>query len=140
MIVEFRGEYRWLSNFHLVKIDYEGLVFPSTEHAYQASKASTIQERVWIANAKTCGEAKRMGKEVNMWEGFEFVKKDVMYRVNKIKFQNPELKAKLLATGDQELIEGNTWGDTYWGVCNGEGFNHLGKILMKIREEIRNEN
>ena len=50
--------------------------------------------------------------------------------------QNPELKQKLLETGNQELIEGNTWNDTFWGVCNGQGQNWLGKILMLARSEL----
>jgi hypothetical protein len=59
-----------------------------------------------------------------------------MTEIIRLKFQNPGLKAKLLATGNQELIEGNTWGDCYWGVCEGNGQNHLGKILMQVREEL----
>ena len=51
--------------------------------------------------------------------------------------QNEELKKKLIDTGDATLIEGNTWNDTFWGVCNGVGENNLGKILMKIREELK---
>ena len=51
--------------------------------------------------------------------------------------QNPELGNKLLETGNQELVEGNTWGDIFWGVCNGKGQNWLGKILMMVRDEIR---
>lgn len=54
-----------------------------------------------------------------------------------IKFQNPLLKEKLLNTGDALLIEGNTWRDYYWGECKGKGENHLGKILMEVREIIK---
>ena len=53
------------------------------------------------------------------------------------KFENPELRSLLLSTGTTVLVEGNQWGDTFWGVCKGVGENHLGLILMEIREELR---
>jgi len=53
------------------------------------------------------------------------------------KFSNPQLAKQLLDTKDFELIEGNTWGDTFWGVCSGKGQNNLGKILMQIRNELK---
>jgi len=65
------------------------------------------------------------------------VKVKLMFELVLEKFkQNPELKQKLLETGNQELIEGNTWNDTFWGVCNGQGQNWLGKILMLVRSEL----
>ena len=85
--------------------------------------------------------AKRRGKKVPLRPDWEEVKDDLMYQVCKAKFtQHPDLQEMLLATGNQELQEGNTWGDTYWGVCKGKGQNKLGKILMRIREELREEN
>ena len=67
------------------------------------------------------------------------MKIDIMRQVLKSKFtQNPELKAKLIATGDAELIEGNNWNDRFWGVCRGVGQNHLGKLLMEVRAELVN--
>ena len=53
------------------------------------------------------------------------------------KFKDPVLRAKLLATGDQELAEENTWGDMFWGTCNGQGKNRLGILLMHMRSMIR---
>ena len=57
----------------------------------------------------------------------------------RIKFKNPELRSLLLATGNEELVEGNWWRDTYWGVCEGVGQNKLGKLLMQVREEVKND-
>ena len=66
------------------------------------------------------------------------MKYDVMYQVCKAKFlQNPDLARKLVETGDAELVEGNTWGDKVWGVCDGVGENNLGKTLMRIRDELQ---
>ena len=63
-----------------------------------------------------------------------------MYDICYAKFtQNEELKSRLLATGTHLLEEGNTWGDKIWGTVDGEGENHLGKILMRVRKELRNE-
>ena len=86
-------------------------------------------------------EAKRLGRRMRLRSDWEQVKYDVMLDVVRAKFnQHPDLAQKLLATGDEELVEGNDWGDTYWGVCNGRGKNMLGKILMRVRAELRGEN
>lgn len=82
--------------------------------------------------------AKRKGRHVQLRHDWEKVKFDIMYEICKAKFsQNAELKDKLLATGDEYLEEGNTWGDRIWGTVNGKGQNNLGKILMRVREELR---
>ena len=84
--------------------------------------------------------AKRRGRHVQLRKDWESVKNGIMEEIVRAKFiQNLELKAQLLSTGDAILIEGNTWNDRYWGVDvrSGVGKNHLGKILMKIRSELR---
>lgn len=136
-ITDFRGEYRWLSNFHLVDVTYEDEVYPSTEHAYQAAKTFLPAERRAIREAKTCGDAKRLGRKVSMRPDWDEVKIDIMRDLLRQKFSKQELRAKLLETGAQHLVEGNTWGDRFWGVCDGEGENHLGRLLMDVRSEIR---
>lgn len=83
--------------------------------------------------------AKRQGRQVALREDWEEVKVGLMEEVVRAKFfQNPDLGKRLLATGDTPLVEGNTWGDTCWGVDTrtGQGENHLGLILMKIRGEL----
>ena len=138
MINSFRGEYRWLSNFWLCTIYLDGYSYPSTEHAYQAAKTDNPVDRDRIRKAPTCKEAKHLGYLVKLRSDWESIKLSVMEDLLRQKFTDyPDLKQKLLATGDQELIEGNTWNDTYWGVCNSKGENHLGKLLMKIRAELR---
>lgn len=142
MIDSFIGEYRWLSNFHLVSIEYEGLNYPSSENAYQAAKTLDHLTRIKFTNigpkkAKELGSPKGIITPELMRPDWDTVKFNIMYDILSIKFADPELKQKLLDTGDEELIEGNWWHDTIWGVCNGVGANHLGKILMKIRSESR---
>lgn len=98
-----------------------------------------------IANAPTPGQAKRLGRKVKIRPDWEYVKKDIMLEGLRKKFAIPELRQKLLDTGDAYLEEGNTWHDNYWGVCHCIecqdvlAKNNLGLLLMKIREEIQNE-
>lgn len=121
-----------------MEIEYEEVNFPSVEHAYQAAKCQDYTMRWNVAMQPTPGWAKIWGRKVTLRPDWESIKLQVMLDLVRIKFAVPELRAKLLATGDAELIEGNYWGDRFWGVCKGVGENHLGKILMQVREEIRN--
>jgi ribA/ribD-fused uncharacterized protein len=142
-IDKFEGENRFLSNFWLCDIydteDEE--VYRSVEHIFQAKKTLDKKERKAIRECATPGQAKKMGKTVTLRADWEQVKIPYMKTFVKQKFViHRDLLEKLLATGDEELIEGNTWGDDFWGVCNnGIGQNNLGKILMEVRDELRLE-
>jgi len=137
MINRFNGNYAFLSNFHASPITYEGIQYPTAEHAFQAAKARTQEEKQYIAGLASPGLAKRAGRKVKLIENWDQKRVEIMTEIVRLKFtQNPELAQQLLDTGDDELIEGNTWGDTFWGVCDGVGFNHLGSILMQIRSEL----
>jgi ribA/ribD-fused uncharacterized protein len=136
-IAGFKGEYRWLSNFWPVAVVFEGDTYPSTEHAYQAAKTldPAIREAIRV-NPKGAGGAKKIGK--NLWrEDWPGIRLRIMEQLNRQKYARHDLKARLLATGDEEIIELNTWGDIFWGVCDGIGENHLGKIIMRIRGDLR---
>jgi len=140
-ITDFRdntpdGDFKWLSNFYMVDVRLDDESYPSTEHAYQAAKTLLPAERRQIREASTCGKSKRLGQKVSLRPDWEQVKIEVMRDLLRQKFRRPDLKAKLLETGRQHLVEGNTWGDKFWGVCDGEGENHLGRLLMDIRAEI----
>lgn len=138
-ISEFQGMYRFLSNFYPVQIKYKGIVFPSTEHAFMAMKTLDEDTRWHIASLRTSSEAKRYGRSIKLRPDWEAIKFQVMLEVNRLKYQIPELREMLLATGDAILEEGNTWNDRIWGICppnSGNGQNHLGRILMKIRAEL----
>jgi len=144
-IDNFSGEYRWLSNFELSDnvndyfIMLDGDKYRSVEHAYQAAKTLNILERWHIRAAITSGKAKRLGMTVTLRKNWDNIKLQVMYDCLIQKFSYPYFKELLIATHPKILIEGNTWGDTFYGVCNGIGQNNLGKLLMSIRENIINE-
>lgn len=136
-ILEFRGPTRWLSNFEPCQVFYESLMYPSTEHAYQAAKFPMLERAQFQTG--TPGLAKKLGRTATLTDNWDLRKYGIMYAVCLDKFcRNPYLATKLLATGDAQLVEGNTWNDQYWGVCNGQGHNYLGNILMQIRQHLVN--
>lgn len=139
-IKEFRGRYRFLSNFYPSPVYWEGRIYPTVEHAYQATKSGNNANRFAIRHAKSPGEARRLGQSVKMQKGFDLVKVRIMELLITEKFMtHSELASDLLGTSDLLLEEGNTWGDKFWGVCGGEGENHLGKILMTTRTNLRRD-
>lgn len=139
--MEFRNEYYFLSNF------YPSVVYgyPTVEHAYQAAKTTDPAERAKIKAAKTPGDAKRLGRCVQLRRDWTAIREQVMETLLRRKFQSPALREALLATEEKELVETNSWHDLYWGTCNcshcrgTDGRNHLGKLLMKIRDELKSK-
>ena len=143
MIDCFDGEFAFLSNFYPSPITIDGIMFPTVEHLFQAAKTVSLVEREKIAAAATPGQAKRLGRNVILCDNWEEIKEDVMLNALRLKFAILPLREMLLATGDEELVEGNTWHDNIWGSCSCErcknikGQNKLGKLLMQVREEIK---
>ncbi len=135
----FRGEYRWLSNFWAsdTGIEMDGELYTTVEHAYQAAKTVNLEARKPLQRVLKPGEAKRMGRGLPLRGDWERVKLDVMLSLLRKKFtRDPDMREKLLATGDAEIVEDNDWEDTFWGVCRGKGSNHLGKLIMQVRREL----
>jgi len=136
-IASFTGQYAFLSNFSRSILYVNGYVYATVEHYFQAQKTDDARWRAKIRQAQTPGAAKLLGNACPLRSDWEQDKENVMYRGLQAKFADPFLRKKLLATGDRELIEGNQHGDREWGQVNGVGENKLGKLLMKLREEIR---
>lgn len=137
-IVEFQGEYRFLSNFWPCEIRHDGLRYPSVEHAFVAAKTLDFEQR-WIASQIISpGGAKQFGKELVLRPDWNQCRDTIMWELVLQKFtEHRDLRTKLLATGEAKLIEGNRWNDTYWGVCRGVGENRLGQILMHVRRTLQ---
>jgi ribA/ribD-fused uncharacterized protein len=138
VIDAFQGEHRFLSNFYApATFSWQGWEWMTSEHAYQAAKTDDLAQARVIQNALTPGIAKRQGKLVVLRPGWESIKVATMESIVFEKFrQNPALAAKLRSTGDALLVEGNAWGDRFWGVCGGAGENQLGRVLMRVRARL----
>lgn len=137
LIEDFSGENRFLSNFYPSRIRHERITYPTVEHAFQATKSLERMDRLKIANSRSPGKAKALGQKVRLRKDWESIKVAVMRQLVEKKFTvHQDLRNRLLATEDAELIEGNTWNDCFWGVCNGRGKNHLGQILMEVRRSL----
>lgn len=133
----FFGEYRFLSNFELGDVIYEGIKYPSSENAYQAAKSLDLEIRNQFVNISP-NESKKLGRKVDVREDWEEVKYGIMYQIVLDKFsRNYQLGDLLIETGDRYLEETNHWKDKIWGVCDGVGKNWLGKILMDVRTQIK---
>lgn len=145
VITVFDGNFAFLSNFYPSPITISGETYPTVEHAFQALKTYDVEARRMIAAAPTPGKAKAMGRAAVLRKDWEEIKEDIMLICLRAKFNIPELREKLLATGDAYLVEGTVWHDNEWGSCNCDrckniiGKNKLGNALMVIREEIKND-
>lgn len=137
-IGRFAGMNRFLSNFYPSPINVRGHFAPTVEHAFQACKTFDVTEFEQVLDADTPTQAKRLGRSVRLRADWEEAKISVMRELLALKFARRTLLARnLLDTGDAVLVEGNTWYDTFWGVCNGKGENWLGHLLMARRAELR---
>jgi len=136
-IRRFKYAYDFLSNFYMVPVEFEGILYPSSEHAYQAAKTDDEGTKRFIAGLLKPEQAKSHGKRIKAIPDWNARRIEVMEKVLRAKFsQNPHLAMLLRKTGDAELVEGNFWRDRFWGVYRGEGENNLGKLLMKLRSEM----
>ena len=139
MICQFKDNYYFMSNFYPFKLIYNGIEYQNTEAAFQAQKCKYLLERNQFSKLNP-SEAKRLGRRVELRPDWEQVKDGIMYNIVLTKFSSDEYLAyKLLETGEEVLMEGNTWKDTYWGVDldTMQGKNKLGLILMKVRDVLR---
>ena len=142
--MQFRDEFWFLSNLYNAPVTYQNITYPNAEAAFQAQKQVLVDANLRLDHFQNMNgvDAKRQGKRIKMspeqiWQ-WDRMKDKVMYEVVKAKFsQNQYLKGRLLQTNDMPLVEENGWHDRYWGVCNGIGENQLGKILMRVRDELK---
>ena len=136
MIRKFQGEYRWLSNFASVQIEFEGKTYPSVEHAYMSAKSADESWKELCANGGlTSGQIKQRSRKIKLVPKWEEIKLQVMKECLILKFNQQPYKNLLLKTGDMYIQEGNKWNDKFWGVClkTNKGENTLGKLIMEIR-------
>lgn len=142
-IDHFRGDYAFLSNFTYSPIHRDGLEYPTVEHAFQAAKCLDMAGKQSILADSSPSAAKRLGRRVQLRPDWESVKVDIMLDILRLKFAPAtDFAVQLVATGEAQLIEGNTWHDNYWGSCmcakhrSRPGANVLGKLLTQVRKEL----
>lgn len=130
--------HNWFSNMAPSNITIDGVTYRSVENYYQAMKTLNESEQAAIAVASP-SKSKQLGRKVTLRPDWEQVKYVVMKTALRAKFNQPEWKDKLLATGNEVLIEWNNWNDRIWGVsiADNQGQNLLGKALEEIRDELR---
>ncbi len=132
----FRGKYNFMSNFYLCPITYQGLKYKCSEAAFQAQKCLTLEDKIKFLSLEG-PHSKTLGRQVQLRPDWDKIKIDIMRDVVSVKFEHPLLRQFLLETGDAYLEEANDWRDDFWGTVKGVGSNHLGKILMEVREKIK---
>lgn len=140
MIKEFQREYRWLSNFASVVVTLDGIDYPTVEHAYMSAKSNDVAWKHLCCDFSISpGNIKKLSKKVTLVEDWETKKLLVMEDLLRQKFNTPQYKELLLKTGNQNIQEGNRWKDKFWGIDlnTGVGENHLGRLIMKIRDELQ---
>lgn len=136
-ITEFRGEFSWLSNFFPIKIEYDEIVYPSVENAYQAGKLINKKDREMFIDISP-GKAKKLWRNYPTYNLTEEFRLNLMYQLLSIKFNQEPFKSLLIATDNCNIIEKNYWGDMFFGYClkTNQGKNHLGQMIMNIREKL----
>lgn len=133
MISNFEGEFEFLGNFYECDIEMDGLVYPSVEHAFQASRTFNMLDRASIRDVKTPIMAKNLGEKIATRDDWDSVKLDLMFSLLEKKFELKELRRKLLSTKDLQIVSNY---DIFWGKIDNVGENNLGNMLMKIRNDI----
>lgn len=132
------------SNLYRREIEFEGEVFATSEHAYQAGKARKPEVREWLMAAPTPALLAMAAHGLYYWDiapGWSRMKFDRMRGVLLAKFtQHEDLRALLLSTGTARLVESATVDNEVnrlWGEVNGQGKNMLGVLLMELRDKLR---
>ena len=139
-ITEFKDEYRWLSNFSPVSIELDEIEYPSVEHAYMSAKSDNEYWKNYCSNKNnTAGEVKRASKTIILVDNWDEIKLSIMEECLMQKFTQEPYMTNLINTKNVEIEEGNRWGDKFWGIClkTNVGENNLGKLIMKIRKELK---
>ena len=142
MIREFKGEYRWLSNFVLVDIDFEERTYPSVEHAYMSAKSGSFLWKELCANRlMTPNGIKKESRRITPGKDWPSKKTEVMRRCLEQKFAQEPFRTLLLETGTCHIQKGNRFGDKFWGVDlrTDQGENNLGKLIMEIRQTLKTD-
>jgi ribA/ribD-fused uncharacterized protein len=137
-ILEFRGDYRWLSNMTPCIVTLDGVAYRSVEHAYMSAKSDDAEWKEFCFNTESPYTVKQKSKDIILVDNWQNIKINVMYSLLEQKFNQEPFRQKLIDTGDCYIQEGNRWKGTFWGIDldTNKGTNHLGNLIMKIRDTL----
>lgn len=142
MINSFRGYHAWLSNMYSCNIEFMGHKFKSVENAYMFVKRPSDLDWLNKCLELSPGDVKKASKLIAVREDWESVKLSIMYELLKKKFTQEPFRTDLLNTRGENIVEGNRWNDTFWGVdiksSPNVGENWLGRLIMDIRTKLKN--
>ena len=130
---------KFLTNFYPCTIVYEGQIYPSVEHAYQAAKCNNPSDAAAIRCCLSPRKALELGRKVERKDNWKNIKVSVMKELLRNKFVSPALARQLIETKNATIMDDKPWGDTFWGSVNGEGKNVLGLLIMEVRDELKAE-
>jgi ribA/ribD-fused uncharacterized protein len=138
--------HNWFSNFipYETPVNINNIHFKTPEHLFQSLKATDWEDVKKIADCETPGQSKRLGRKIKIRSDWEEIRNDCMLYVLRFKFNKNTKFGEQLMNTQEPIVEQNNWHDNYWGDCfcekckSVEGKNNLGKLLMKIREELIN--
>lgn len=135
-ILFYGGGWNCFSNFSAHQVEYDGILWPTSEHAFQAAKTLSVEEKNKIKLARSPQEALMLGRSVTLRPEWELIKVEILESILRAKYtQHPSIQEKLIQSKDKELIEASPV-DSFWGIGpDGTGENMCGKLWMKIREE-----
>lgn len=133
-IKTFEDSYKQFSNFYIRDVIYKNILYKTREHAFQCQKATNQKDFEYVYHSKDPYRAKQRANHIKCEPNWKNIRVKIMHEIVLSYFQqHKDAKNLLLSTGTEEIQEGNTWGDKFWGVVDGEGENWLGQILMDVR-------
>lgn len=136
LINSFTGRYSFLSNFYAAPLIYKNVLFPTVEHAFQAAKSKDPEDWDRFSQIVSPGTAKKEGRKLKLRKDWDEARLVIMKKLLDQKFSLEPLRFALVATGKSSIVHGNYWGDTFWGISGGEGEDHLGKLLVRLRRKL----
>lgn len=137
ILKQFSGALAPLSNMYLAPVRWEGHMYGSAEQAYVAAKTNDPIIKAKVQAIQSPWDCKRFGRTIDSRSDWFRVRVQIMHGIVSDKFtRNPELREFLRQTDPSKLVEVNSWGDTFWGVCNGKGSNWLGRILQEVQQQL----
>ncbi len=140
MITRFVGQYAFLNPTWITRVFYQGEIWTSAEAAFQATKTDDSEIKKKIFYAQTVQQVKKIGETITVTDEWINKQINIMKEITYAKFsQNKVLCNLLLQTEKEKIVYHDSENNTFWGVYNNFGYNHLGLILEQVRDQLQKE-